>query len=1563
MKTELVQPKRACSPGVPLKKVCALLLALLAALEVSAQSTAFTYQGRLDDSGGPANGSYDLRFRLFGGSNGPPVTGFRTNAATDVSNGLFTVTLDFGAGIFTGPDRWLEISVRTNGSPDSFVTLAPRQQITSTPYAVRAAAATSADTATTANAVAAANITGALTSAQLPDSVLTNGASGVTLAGAFNGDGSGLSSLSASSLTTGTVNDSRLSPNVPLLNGNNNFTGTNALADVDLRLRDITDPNHGLGYYGAIKTFPGFNQDGPVLYGYSGGALGTTVGGQQLSLVWDNSGRVGIGTNPTTSRLEVNGTLTAGNFSGDASGLTNVSVGALSQPAQVVVVWGDNYAGQTNVPADLNHVTAMAAGGAFILALKADGSVVGWGDNTYGQTSVPAGLSSVSAIAAGGYHSLALKSNGTVVAWGYGVNGQTNVPTGLSSVGAIAAGLYHSLAVKSDGTVVGWGGNSAGQTNVPAGLSSVITVAGGWYHSLALRNDGTVVGWGDNSYGQTNVPNGLNNVIAISAGSYHNLALQSDGTIVAWGDNSFGQTNLPAGLSNIIAVAAGDYHSLALQNDGTVVAWGDGGSGQTNIPVGLDGVVAVAAGGGKSLALQHRAGPAPVAVLTEDNTFQGTVTAAALAGSGAGVTNLNAASVASGTLADARLSPNVALLNGTQAFTGANSFNNAGNAFAGDGSGLTGLNASSLVTGAVPLARLPSSLVTNGGNFTGNGSGLTNLNASALSLGSLADARLSTNVALLNANQTFSGSNTFKGVALLTNANNTLTGNGAGLTSLSAANLSTGTLADARLSTNVALLNANQIFSGSNTFKGVALLTNANNTLFGNGAGLTSLNAANLSSGTLADARLSTNVALLSANLTFSGAVQFNGALSSGALAGSGAGITNLDLGQNSAGAIHPVTFMLTSQPVIPGTDPDNAVIAADVNGDGKPDLIIAGAFNSTVYIMTNNGNGGFGLSTTNFVGPQPQGVVAADVNGDGKLDFITGNNNSTYSVFTNNGSGGFAQSTTGTVNSNARSLIAVDVNGDGKPDLINADSSGGALQIFTNNGSGAFLFSINYASPGANAVAAADVNGDGKLDLITANGSSGVMVYTNNGSGAFAVSSTLTGSTPQKLIAVDVNGDGRPDIVTLTISTNRMAVYTNNGSGGFALASTPVTGGFPQALAAADFDGDGRPDLVTANGNGTDSVLINLGAGGFALRATLTVGSGPQSVATADFNADGKPDVVTGCGSTSTLFVHQNKGVEFDGTFVGNGASLTNLNASQLLSGTIADARLSSNVALLNASQTFSGSNTFSGVAALANANNTLAGNGAGITSLSAANLTGTVADARLSANVALLNASGQTFTGGTNTFAGAVHANVFRARGGSPGALGANNNGYAFIGNGGDIDSGLFSSADGQMEFYGNNTERMRITSSGNVGIGTAAPTNKLHVIGGATFSSGASGANQNVVWTPGNASWSFTSDRNTKDRVLPVDTQAVLEKVACVPIAEWSYISYDQRHIGPMAQDFHAQFPLNENDKALNDADLHGVALAAIQGLNQKLEEQRAENATLKARLDSLERLLMR
>ena len=164
------------------------LFALLSTIDqplstVRAQGTAFTYQGRLHDGVSPANGSYDLTFTLYAAiSNGTAIAGPVTNAAAAVVNGLFSTTIDFGAEVFNGTSYWLEIGVRTNGGTD-FTTLAPRQTITPTPYAAFATTA-----ANLLSAIPASQLSGTIPLELLPEEVVTNNASGVTLDGDYPGN-------------------------------------------------------------------------------------------------------------------------------------------------------------------------------------------------------------------------------------------------------------------------------------------------------------------------------------------------------------------------------------------------------------------------------------------------------------------------------------------------------------------------------------------------------------------------------------------------------------------------------------------------------------------------------------------------------------------------------------------------------------------------------------------------------------------------------------------------------------------------------------------------------------------------------------------------------------------------------------------------------------------------------------------------------------------------------------------------------------------------------------------------------------------------------------------------------------------------------------------------------------------------------------------------------------------------------------------------------------------------------------------------------------------------------
>ncbi len=184
-----------------------LLVALTVTCGVNqliAQGTAFTYQGQLNFNGNLANGNYDFKLQVYNDpSAGSVIGGPVTNTLVAVSNGLFTTLVDFGGGVFTGSSNWLQLRVRTNGN-GGFTALSPRQQLTPTPYAIFAESAN------------AAGLTGTVPAADL------------SLTGV---SGSGLINLNASQLTSGTVPNAALPPDVALLDApGQTFTGVNTFA-------------------------------------------------------------------------------------------------------------------------------------------------------------------------------------------------------------------------------------------------------------------------------------------------------------------------------------------------------------------------------------------------------------------------------------------------------------------------------------------------------------------------------------------------------------------------------------------------------------------------------------------------------------------------------------------------------------------------------------------------------------------------------------------------------------------------------------------------------------------------------------------------------------------------------------------------------------------------------------------------------------------------------------------------------------------------------------------------------------------------------------------------------------------------------------------------------------------------------------------------------------------------------------------------------------------------------------------------------------------------------------
>jgi hypothetical protein len=343
-------------------------------------------------------------------------------------------------------------------------------------------------------------------------------------------------------------------------------------------------------------------------------------------------------------------------------------------------------------------------------------------------------------------------------------------------------------------------------------------------------------------------------------------------------------------------------------------------------------------------------------------------------------------------------------------------------------------------------------------------------------------------------------------------------------------------------------------------------------------------------------------------------------------------------------------------------------VVVADLNGDGKPDLVVASILGGPLGVLLGNGDGTFQPAVS--VGGAAFAVAVADLNGDGKPDLVVATLTSTVGVLLGNGDGTFGPEVPYASGGSISTSVAIaDVNGDGKPDLVVTNEEGqvfgGLVDVLLGNGDGTLQPAVTYASGGGDAwsVAIVDVNGDGKADLVVANVCSQsscsthgvVSVLLGNGNGTFQTAATYdSGGFQAFSVAVaDVNGDGKLDIAVANVASDNVGVLLGNGDGTFQPAVTYAPGGIlgqgPQSVALADVNGDGKPDLLVANcasnrirscgaAHGVAGVLLGNGDGTFQPAVTFgSAGYSAWAVAAADVNGDGRPDLLIAnyCGAT----------------------------------------------------------------------------------------------------------------------------------------------------------------------------------------------------------------------------------------------------------------------------------------------------------------------------------------
>jgi hypothetical protein len=336
------------------------------------------------------------------------------------------------------------------------------------------------------------------------------------------------------------------------------------------------------------------------------------------------------------------------------------------------------------------------------------------------------------------------------------------------------------------------------------------------------------------------------------------------------------------------------------------------------------------------------------------------------------------------------------------------------------------------------------------------------------------------------------------------------------------------------------------------------------------------------------------------------------------------------------------------------------AIVTADMNHDGRLDLVTADRASNQVSVLLNHGDGTFTGARSYRAGRHPTNVAVADMDADGNPDvLVTLRNQNGFAIMKNDGTGALARKQfVSTGRGWPHGLAVGDLDRDGDTDVVVTNSLPargyyyGRVVMVENLGTGKFRVAARLeGGKEPLSVSTADLNGDGSLDLaIGIAYADYISVYLNRGAGrlgpqTFPEEQEYTvGDNPYHLVAADLNGDSRLDLAVSNWSSETISVLYNLGGGSFASAIHFPALQRPQGILAGDWDGDGLLDLAVTNSlpdvPATVAVLANHGDGTLGLPMTYPVGARPYAMGIGDLNGDSRIDLAVANLDSSTVSV-----------------------------------------------------------------------------------------------------------------------------------------------------------------------------------------------------------------------------------------------------------------------------------------------------------------------------------